>query len=193
VILVVLVDMTRRKEMERELQRLANTDPLTGLANRTRFFAAAAAEIKRASRRGWPLAVLMADIDHFKRINDSCGHDRDDLALRACADRCRQSVREEDVVARLGGEEFGFLLPETSWSDAFALAERMRGAIEALSLEGLDRPMTVSIGLAEVGPDEASVGAALSRADHALYLAKRTGRNQVVRYLLPEDREPTRA
>ncbi|MDR3670177.1 MAG: diguanylate cyclase [Holophaga sp.] len=181
-ILAVLIDITERKESEARLRRLANTDPLTGLANRARFFAVAAQEIKRLQRYPRPLAVIMVDIDFFKQINDDHGHETGDLALQAFADLCRTCVRDQDLVARVGGEEFALLLPETSQADAFALAERLRSAVEHLRMDNAEVAMTISIGLAEVLPGEILVDPALSRADQALYSAKRTGRNQVIRY-----------
>jgi GGDEF domain-containing protein len=151
-VLVALTDITGRKEMEANLERLASTDPLTGLVNRARFFALAEGEIRRARRYGRPLAVMMADLDHFKRINDTYGHGEGDRALAGFAELCRTVVRSADTVARLGGEEFGLLLPETDAAQAMALA------------------------------GEATVDAALLRADQALYAAKRSGRNRVVHF-----------
>ncbi len=177
--LAVFVDISRRKEMEARLAELANTDPLTGLANRTRFFDAAGTEIRRAQRRGPLPAVIMLDIDHFKRINDSCGHEAGDLALRRVAMLCRTLLRCQDLAARLGGEEFALLLPETDRHGALALAERLRLAVEGLRLDG-PASMTVSLGIAEVQPGENTVNAALVRADKAMYAAKRAGRNRSV-------------
>ncbi len=179
-VLAILVDVTRRKEMEAHLQWLASTDPLTGLANRSRFFEEAAREIGRARRNGHPLAVLMVDIDYFKRINDTCGHDVGDAALRAFAGLCGGLLRGQDLAARLGGEEFGLLLPETDGGGGLVLAERLRAGVEDMRLEGLAGPMTISVGVSEVLPGEEAVDAALSRADHALYEAKRAGRNRAV-------------
>jgi diguanylate cyclase (GGDEF)-like protein len=178
-VLAIVVDITTRKEMEQQLKRLASTDPLTGLANRVRFFALAAEELRRMQRYERPLAALMVDIDHFKHINDEHGHEAGDLALRTFGALCRTLVREADVVGRIGGEEFALLLPETGQERARALAERLRGAVEGLRDAGLCCPMTVSIGVAGVLPGEVSVEAALSRADAALYEAKRAGRNRV--------------
>jgi diguanylate cyclase (GGDEF)-like protein len=181
-ILTVLVDITHRKEVETVMKRLANTDPLSGLPNRAHFFAVAVDEIKRAKQFDLPLAVFMADIDFFKHINDTYGHNTGDSALKAFARLCRTWIRRQDIVARLGGEEFGFLLPETDIASALALADRLRMAVEDLQIDRLPKPMTISIGVSEVCPGETTIDAALSRADQALYAAKRTGRNQVVRY-----------
>ncbi|WP_051203073.1 GGDEF domain-containing protein [Desulfovibrio aminophilus] len=188
-VLAILVDVTRRKEMEVHLQWLASTDPLTGLANRSRFFEEAAREIGRARRNGHSLAVLMVDIDYFKRINDTCGHDVGDAALRAFAGLCGGLLRGQDLAARLGGEEFGLLLPETDGEGGLVLAERLRAGVEGMRLEGLAGPMTISVGVAEVLPGEEGVDAALSRADHALYEAKRAGRNRAVAYACPSQGE----
>ncbi|HWR36553.1 MAG TPA: diguanylate cyclase [Clostridia bacterium] len=181
-ILMILVDITSRKEVEATMKLLATTDSLSGLPNRARFFTAASEEINRAARYKRPLALFMIDIDFFKRINDTHGHEVGDLALRAFAELCRNMIRHEDIVARLGGEEFGILLPETSTSSALALAERLRAAVESLTIDRLPTPMTISIGVSEVLAGEAIVDPALARADLALYAAKKAGRNRVVSY-----------
>jgi diguanylate cyclase (GGDEF)-like protein/PAS domain S-box-containing protein len=181
-VLVALTDITGRKEMEANLERLASTDPLTGLVNRAHFFTLAKGEIRRARRHGRPLAVIMADIDHFKRINDTYGHGEGDRALASFADLCRTLVRAEDTIARLGGEEFALLLPETDAAQAVALANRLRAAVEELHLGGLPAPLTISIGISQFLAAETTVDAALSRADQALYAAKRSGRNRVVHF-----------
>jgi len=178
-IMAVVVDITARKELEAHLQQLASTDPLTGLANRGSFFALAAEELKRTQRYRRPLAVVMLDIDHFKDINDSFGHEAGDVALRAFAALCRSLLREPDVMGRIGGEEFALLLPETTRESAKVLAERLRAAVAELRLPGLCASMTVSIGISEVLPEETALSQALSRADQALYAAKRAGRNRI--------------
>jgi diguanylate cyclase (GGDEF)-like protein len=124
----------------------------------------------------------MADIDHFKRINDTYGHGEGDRALASVADLCRTLVRAEDTIARLGGEEFALLLPETDAAQAVALANRLRAAVEELHLGGLPAPLTISIGISQFLAAETTVDAALSRADQALYAAKRSGRNRVVHF-----------
>jgi len=149
-LLTIFVDITHRKEVEAMMERLANTDPLSGLPNRTRFFAVAVEEIKRAGRYKRPLAVLMIDIDLFKRVNDTHGHDVGDAALKTFAGLCRIWVRSQDLVARLGGEEFGVLLPETDAATALALADRLRVAVAGRQMEGLIAPITISIGVSEV-------------------------------------------
>lgn len=190
-ILTVFVDITERKEFEALMKRLAQTDALTGLPNRARFFSAAQEEIKRARRYNRPLSVFMIDIDFFKRINDTHGHELGDLALKAFAQLCRCWIRSQDMVARLGGEEFGLLLPETDGSSAVALADRLRAAVANMRVDHLDQPITISIGVSEVLPGESTVDAALSRADQALYRAKRSGRNLSVLYKTVQSIAPT--
>lgn len=174
-----VVDITSRKEMEAYLERLATTDPLTGLANRYRFFTVAELEIRRAARYGRPLTLAMADMDHFKRINDTCGHQAGDRVLTGFAALCRQILRPNDLIARFGGEEFALLLPETDLDGAVALGERLREATLALSMPDRSMRTSISIGVTVVRPSETSVDAALSRADRALYAAKQGGRNRV--------------
>lgn len=185
-LVIVIVDISTRKEMETRLEHQANTDPLTGLANRTSFFAAAEREVRRAERYARPLAVVMVDIDFFKQINDAHGHEGGDQALKAFARLCRSLLRDQDVVARLGGEEFGLLLPESDPASAFALAERLREAVAALSLAPLPVRMTISAGVAALHPGEDAVDPALSRADRALYAAKGGGRNRVLHSDVPD-------
>ena len=177
-LLTIVIDITQRKEMEVHLRRIAATDPLTGLANRSSFFNRSAAEIRRAERHGHPLAVAMLDLDHFKQINDTEGHEAGDAALKAFADLCRATVREQDLVARIGGEEFALLLSETRAADALPVAERLREAVAGLRRAGAARRMTVSIGISEWWPQETNLEAALKRADRALYEAKQSGRNR---------------
>jgi len=179
-VLTIVVDITRRKELEAHLRELATTDPLTGLANRTLFCGKAADEIRRAKRHGRPLAVIMLDIDYFKHLNDTHGHDTGDAALKAFADLSRTMVRAQDVVARIGGEEFALLLPETDRPGALGLADRLRLAVAGLRLGNGDATMTISLGVSDIRPGETTVDAALHRADQALYRAKAAGRNQVM-------------
>jgi diguanylate cyclase (GGDEF)-like protein/PAS domain S-box-containing protein len=179
-VLTVFFDITRRKEIEDHLETLATTDALTGLPNRSHFFARAAAEIQRARQSGHPPAVVMIDIDWFKTINDTHGHEAGDRALRQFARQCRALVRGQDLAARLGGEEFGLLLPETDPGNARAIAERLRRSVEEQGAADLPEGMTISLGIARVRPDEVSIDRALSRADQALYAAKRAGRNRSV-------------
>ena len=156
------------------LQELATRDSLTGLVNRRAFFERTDSARALAARMQTPVTLMMLDIDHFKRINDRHGHAAGDRALIVFAESALSVLREHDILARMGGEEFALLLPGTGLAGAVQAAERLRGAVGAAP--GL--PMTVSIGVVELDADE-DINAALARADHALYEAKRAGRNRV--------------
>ena len=164
--------------------RLSHTDALTRLANR-RAFDAALAETWHAARvENWPVALLLIDIDHFKQFNDRHGHPAGDRCLQQVATALAAAVRDGDLVARLGGEEFGVLLPRCSFAQAHAAAERLRQAVERLAVPHGGLPsqpwVTVSLGLALAAPSADGDPARLvDRADIALYQAKRDGRNRV--------------
>jgi diguanylate cyclase (GGDEF)-like protein len=163
------------------VRRQAITDELTGLVNRRRFMEALDAEIARAQRMRSSASLLLADLDDFKRINDRFGHPAGDEALRAFADRLREHLREIDVAARLGGEEFAVLLPETDLDGALAVAERLRRTIAerpVLHTDGSAVHLTASIGVAEYRGG--SRDDLLRSADAGLYLAKQQGKNRVV-------------
>jgi diguanylate cyclase (GGDEF)-like protein/PAS domain S-box-containing protein len=165
-------------EARAELVALAGSDPLTGLANRRTFTGALESEIARARRTGSPLGVVALDVDHFKRVNDEHGHDVGDDLLRALADRLRAVVRSSDTIARLGGEEFAWLLPGAGPDEALAAAERLRRDVAEVPLGNLGR-VTISAGAAALRADEGGAGL-LRRADEALYAAKRAGRNHAI-------------
>ena len=173
-------DITERKSLEDELRHLARTDFLTGIRNRRHFMELAETEVLRAKRYGHVLSVAMIDIDRFKIINDSYGHDVGDRAIKLCAQTCGEQLRTIDVFGRLGGEEFGVLMPETGIEAAAAVAERLRSAMEVASLSvGTESvSCTLSIGvtsrLQEEGLDQI-----LGRADRLLYQAKGEGRNRI--------------
>jgi diguanylate cyclase (GGDEF)-like protein len=141
-------------------------------------------EIRRSQRYRSPLSLLMLDIDGFKAVNDTYGHDAGDQMLRCVADTLLHNIRDIDVVARLGGEEFGILLPNTEAADAVKLAERLRLAIEKTSCAFQDQKsgVTVSIGVATRKKDIQSVDIFLKKADTAMYQAKNQGRNRVIVY-----------
>ncbi|MGE5546716.1 MAG: diguanylate cyclase [Solirubrobacterales bacterium] len=182
-VLGVITDITERKQMERELRRLATTDPLTGAANRRHFMGLAGSEADRAARYHHPLSVLMVDVDHFKRINDSHGHAAGDEALKVLVASCGSVLRDVDVLGRLGGEEFAVLLPETDADGAHEVAERLRQAVAAIRVplaDGGDLGFTCSVGFAARPPGgEETFEAMMKRADQALYRAKQAGRNRV--------------
>jgi diguanylate cyclase (GGDEF)-like protein len=163
-----------------DLKTLANTDGLTGLYNRRHFDAIGASEWARFQRYRRPLSVMVLDVDHFKAINDRFGHDLGDNFLKIIASVCTSVRRGSDTAARIGGEEFGLLLPETSGEAAFALAERLRMQVRACvpMIEQQRVDLSVSIGIAEADPGM-TIHVLLKRADAALYEAKRGGRNRV--------------
>jgi diguanylate cyclase (GGDEF)-like protein len=175
-------ELEHRLTVENELRRWASTDVLTGMANRRHFIDVAEREMPRAQRYGRPMAVLVFDVDHFKSVNDRYGHATGDEALKAIARSALQTLRETDLLGRLGGEEFGVLLPETDLAGAAELAERLRAGIavtRVTAVDGDDVTLSVSIGCADVGPTDESIDCVLARADVALYRAKNTGRNRV--------------
>ncbi len=162
------------------VKRQAITDDLTGLVNRRHFLASLAAELSRVDRFGGSVAVLMADVDDFKQINDAFGHDAGDVVLADVASVLRDSVRDIDIAARLGGEEFAVILPETTLEAAATLAERLRTQTRERLLmldDGRAVRVTVSIGVAASGDvDQQEL---LRHADRALYRAKALGKDRV--------------
>ncbi len=179
--LCVARDMTDRVAMEDELRRLATTDFLTGVANRRSFVEQMASEVARIRRFGQPGALLMLDIDHFKGVNDRLGHAAGDEVLRHLAQLAVDQLRQVDMFGRLGGEEFGILLPGTDTAGAMEFAERFRRMVEASPAMTTRGPVTftVSIGVARLDPADTDPDAALARADAGLYKAKESGRNRV--------------
>jgi len=180
-----LTDITVRKEMERRLSLLATTDDLTGTLNRRAFFAAATQEIERADRYGGAVSVVMIDLDHFKRVNDSFGHATGDRVLREATAALARTLREPDILGRLGGEEFAVVLPETPLPGAIEAAERLRQAVAGLAIpagEAGAEPLrlTISLGVADRRAGETGIDGVLSRADAALYHAKKCGRDRVM-------------
>jgi diguanylate cyclase (GGDEF)-like protein len=173
----------KRAELQEANQRLsflATRDPLTGILNRRHFLELAEIEMARSRRSRRQFSIFLADIDHFKRINDTYGHTVGDAVIRAVAGRFSQTLRATDILARYGGEEMVGLLPETDESAAVALAERLRREIEGRPVvcEQAEVQVTVSIGMAQSVGEE-SIDATLERADKALYAAKHGGRNRV--------------
>ncbi|MGP6156334.1 MAG: diguanylate cyclase [Vulcanimicrobiaceae bacterium] len=181
-----LRDMTEQKLAQTALQSLAVKDGLTGIANRRSFDETLEAEWLRAQREGVPLSLLIADIDYFKRYNDTYGHQKGDESLKMVAATIgEQARRPGDLTARYGGEEFAIIMPSTARDGAGRVAERVREAVCALEIphadSGVGRSVTLSIGVASTVP---AVGLGqetlVAAADCALYAAKRGGRNRVV-------------
>ncbi|MYN44773.1 diguanylate cyclase [Pseudoduganella sp. FT93W] len=179
----------RRYLLERALEDASNTDALTGVANRRHFQHLLQRETSRLLRLAQPCALLMLDIDHFKRINDNFGHPTGDRVIKALADACTLNTRDVDEVARLGGEEFAVLMPGSTTEGAIHLAERIRQYIETMGFRddlGHVIPWTVSIGVASLENSEQSMASIeslgeqlIGNADAALYAAKNAGRNCV--------------
>ena len=170
------------KEKRERLERLATTDPLTGANNRRSFFEQGEKELHRARRHKRPLSLMMVDIDHFKRVNDTHGHAIGDAVLKRLVSKCNDTLRTQDILGRFGGEEFAAVLPEVGLASATKAAERLRRALEDLEVETSEGTLkfTVSIGVSECRYDDESLETALARADNALYSAKESGRNRVV-------------
>ncbi len=164
-----------------EMERLAMTDALTGVSNRRHFEEVAAMEVGRALRYGHALGILSLDVDHFKSINDRFGHSVGDQVLRRIADAVRIQLRRSDMFARIGGEEFAVLLPQSELAAASALGERLRVIINRLPIPEAEdgSRVSISIGATTWHPSETQIDIALERADQAMYEAKKTGRNRV--------------
>jgi diguanylate cyclase (GGDEF)-like protein len=182
--------MVKTESAFQELQRsnqmlahLASTDPLTGAANRRHFIERVDAEIARAKRDDLPFSLLALDLDNFKSINDHFGHQVGDEVLQGFVQQCLNAIRPYDSVARMGGEEFMILLPQTTMDVAVTIGERVRSATESAVFESTLIPqiaLTVSIGVSEFGPDGTTIDTIFRTADERLYRAKDRGRNCVI-------------
>ena len=173
-----------------QVRRMATTDALTGVTNRAAFDDLLSAELARAARHGQDAALLMLDIDHFKRLNDEHGHQAGDEVLRLVGVTLRETSREYDTPARYGGEEFAVILPATSRDEGVKIAERVRAAIAAMPT-GLN--LTASFGVATFPLDGVDPEALIRAADGALYRSKRDGRNRVTAASAPEAAAPAAA
>ncbi len=179
-IIYILSDITEEKKLEAKLHAMATTDPLTGLKNRRNLMEIGEKEIKHAVRYKHDLSVLFFDIDHFKNINDSWGHSAGDKVLVETTQACTEQIRESDTMGRYGGEEFVIILPETSYSAAVNVAEKLRCSIaqRTISFEGRDINVTASFGVAAFNGDE-TLYELINRADQLCYKAKARGRDCV--------------
>lgn len=177
-----LVLRQRNDELIRQLEQQVRRDGLTGLSNREHFVATGRNELERAARYRHPLALLMVDIDHFKQINDTYGHLAGDEVLKAVSSVCGEMVRANDCLARLGGEEFAVLMPETALDQASVAAERLRLAVSRLQCELQDGVVTptVSVGVAIAEDGQETLSSLMRRGDLAMYEAKSKGRNCVM-------------
>jgi len=173
-------EIEARKSLEMELRVLATTDPLTGLYNRRRFLELGEYEIQRWQRTLRGLALLVLDLDHFKRVNDEHGHAAGDEVLRRFAMVCKNNLRAMDSIGRIGGEEFAILLPETSLEEGVRIAEKVRSVLAESPMSGpAPISITVSIGVV-VAEGQETFAQVLARGDSCLYAAKGQGRNRVV-------------
>lgn len=194
--IVLLRDITRDKHLQHtveqtqqtleslnsRLQAQAHTDDLTQLSNRRHLYQRMQEEWSRSERRSQPVSLILLDFDHFKKINDSYGHQTGDQVLAQAATLIRQSIRPEDLASRHGGEELAVLLPDTALEDAVEAAQRIQQTIsdhKYSSTDGQEFSLTISAGVACREPEDGSVDALVARADSALYHSKRTGRNAV--------------
>jgi diguanylate cyclase (GGDEF)-like protein len=170
------------RDAERLMEDAAMTDSLTSLPNRRRMRETLDAERVRFSRSRKPFSVILGDVDAFKQINDTRGHECGDLVLRELAALLRGILRRQDMVARWGGEEFLFLLPDTERAGAGVLADKLRLAVESAGLAWQGKPISVTMtfGVATFEADASSVEECIQRADRALYLGKEQGKNRVV-------------
>jgi len=174
---IYALDITRRKQDEMAIHILATTDSLTGIANRREFTAILTCEVARAKRYNTPLSLVMYDIDYFKRVNDSFGHDIGDYVLQTLTHLVKQNIRSADVVARWGGEEFMLLMPQANLQGASTAANKLRQEIADYQFDKVNH-LTVSFGATAYDPAD-DLNSLLKRADDALYQAKQNGRNRV--------------
>ena len=178
--LAVAIDRATLKEKAGEFEQLSVTDPLTGLLNRRYIEARLTEEIKRSNRHGFPMSFMMLDVDKFKSYNDQFGHPAGDVALKIVGSVIRETLRSADVAARMGGEEFAILLPQTTVEEAVNIGERIRQNIENTRFP--HRAVTASIGIASCSAELCISADLISAADQALYEAKRRGRNRVLSF-----------
>lgn len=183
--LIIVVLMMRQLKISATLKHIAKRDSLTRLFNRRSLFEQGENHVESALKYQHDLSVILLDIDHFKQVNDLHGHFVGDEVIKIIAKLGNETIRPRDIFARLGGEEFTVILPETSLEQAKAIAERLREKIELYDLanQAKSLTLTVSIGVASLTQTEQNFDALLSAADEAMYSAKNAGRNQVCSYI----------
>jgi diguanylate cyclase (GGDEF)-like protein len=180
--IISLHNYTDMKQLLDQMREIAIFDSLTGTYNRRHFNELASYEIYRSNRYGSSLALIMIDLDHFKLVNDTYGHEAGDIVLKNMADICRQNIRKTDILGRFGGEEFIIIMPETNLAAASEIAERLRAAIAQTPTqhEGFSITLTASFGVTSpASPSDSSFDALLRQADRAVYEAKKNGRNRI--------------
>jgi diguanylate cyclase (GGDEF)-like protein len=187
-----IIDVTEERALRAHLEDLAATDPLTGAFNRRAFTERALAEMERCKRPGLPLSMILFDLDFFKQVNDTNGHQAGDAVLKAVTVLFQDSLRQPtDFLGRMGGEEFAIMAVDCGIDDAMALAERLRRKLEQSPVPwGQSRlPLTASFGVTQVtGNGQTGLDIAMRQADKALYAAKESGRNRVFRWSHADDR-----
>lgn len=177
---ISFTDITEIKEKSNLLEYQANHDQLTGLYNRQKFHSIFSKELNRTKRYKHDLSLIIFDIDFFKIINDTCGHETGDKVLRDVALVTNETVRQSDSVVRWGGEEFIVLLPETNLDSAMLVATKIKETLEERELDYIDSKVTASFGVTQLNDDD-NENTFINRADQALYEAKRSGRNRVIK------------
>ena len=183
IIVGIAEDITEKKQLQGELQRLATIDVLTQSSNRRHFFECAQREFDRARQYATPLAFQLLDIDDFKRINDAHGHQTGDQVLQRVAQCGSAVLRRGDLFGRIGGEEFALLLPGCKPGLAEQIAERLQREVQRQSFQGADGRrfgVTISLGVSYMNASDTDLSALFARADAAMYTAKRLGKNQVI-------------
>jgi diguanylate cyclase (GGDEF)-like protein/PAS domain S-box-containing protein len=182
IVVGIAEDITEKKHLEGELQRLATTDVLTQSSNRRHFFECAHREFEQSRLNDTPMAFLLLDIDDFKMINDTYGHQDGDLVLQRIAESGKAALRRGDLFGRIGGEEFAAVFPGCAPDMARQIAERLQREVQRLSFSsgGKTYGITVSQGLTNLKEDDEALDNLYSRADAAMYQAKRQGKNQII-------------
>ena len=181
--IITLADITQQTLLMKKLREFAITDELTGLFNRRHFVETGSNELSRAKRYFRPVSVIMMDIDYFKKINDTYGHSAGDIVLKEVSAECFTRLRNDDLPARWGGEEFILMLPETKAEDAQLIAERLRRKIEGMKITWRDTTITITASFGVTGgiiPQGMALDDIIQKSDEALYRAKADGRNRVV-------------